>query len=217
MGAGNGSNVSVSARSGGNGARENVIQQRVSTIAMASAMFGALSCIPGVGFVATILGLIGLTRTKPPFKKGRWMAVVGLTLGMIGCIWTVIFAVIVMKQHRVYAEVGPRADHFVRAMTFGDLPEAMKVVDESRLTQSDVENAMAMLQDAGEFEKWEPDGFTSSLLQGHADDVMLRGKVTMKNGKIRRLFMDLKRMNQQYYVTSVRVEIPPTAASTPGR
>jgi hypothetical protein len=217
MTAGNGSNVAPSPRSNGGGVRENVVQQRVSITAMTSAMLGALSCIPGVGFLATLLGLVGLTRTKGPAKKGRWMAVVGVTLGMLGCLWTIVFALIVMKQHRVYSEVGPRADQFVRALTFGDLSEAIKVVDETRLPGSTVESVMTQLQEAGDFEKWEPDGFTSSLLQGHADDVTLRGKITFKNGKVRRLFVDMKKINQQYYVTSARVELPPTAASTPGR
>ncbi len=57
---------------------------RLSKSAVASFICGLLGCIPFVtGLLAILLGLIGFVRTGDPMKRGRWMAVVGIVLGIL--------------------------------------------------------------------------------------------------------------------------------------
>src|SRR5687768_8133343 len=66
---------------------------RQSLSALISFICGVLVCIPwGTGILAIAAGIVGLVRTANPLKKGRWMAVTGLLLGIASTtLWTIFF------------------------------------------------------------------------------------------------------------------------------
>src|SRR3954464_9440241 len=57
---------------------------RLSKSSLTSFVLGILGCIPFIaGALAVAFGIAGLMRTGKPGVTGRWMAVVGLILGLI--------------------------------------------------------------------------------------------------------------------------------------
>ena len=58
--------------------------RKMSVSSLLSLICGVLGCIPFVtGALAVLLGVVGFIRTGNPAKKGRWMAIVGLLLGIV--------------------------------------------------------------------------------------------------------------------------------------
>lgn len=55
-----------------------------SSAAVTSFILGILGCLPFItGLLAVILGIVGIRATAPGQKRGRWMAVTGLILGIV--------------------------------------------------------------------------------------------------------------------------------------
>ena len=62
-------------------------QRQTSGAAIASLIFGILGCIPYVtGFLAVVLGILGIRKTSDPRYSGRGMAIGGLLLGLISLV-----------------------------------------------------------------------------------------------------------------------------------
>lgn len=56
----------------------------LSITALSSFICGIVGCIPFLpGLAAVILGIIGFLRTGNPAIRGRWMAIVGILLGLL--------------------------------------------------------------------------------------------------------------------------------------
>src|SRR5690349_9969528 len=69
-----------------------VMPRRLSKAALASLIFGIIGCVPFVtGALALLFGLIGFFTAGGPFRRGRWMAVVGSLLGMVSLIFWILF------------------------------------------------------------------------------------------------------------------------------
>ena len=64
--------------------------RKLSLASLFSLIFGILGCIPFIGgALAVLLGIIGFVRTANPMRWGRWMAIVGLILGIMSLAgWT---------------------------------------------------------------------------------------------------------------------------------
>ncbi|HVT81725.1 MAG TPA: DUF4190 domain-containing protein [Phycisphaerae bacterium] len=96
-------------------------RRKMSLSALFSLIFGILGCIPFIGGALAILfAIIGFIATGNPAKSGRWMAIVGLLLGIMSIGgWTLfgggIYAIIKGTE-------GPRiATHdFIKAVADGD-------------------------------------------------------------------------------------------------
>jgi hypothetical protein len=66
---------------------------RLSKLSLISLICGILACVPGLGLLAVILGIIGLILGARPGVWGRWMAAVGVLLGLMGCVvWILVLA-----------------------------------------------------------------------------------------------------------------------------
>jgi hypothetical protein len=61
---------------------------RLSVLALSSAVLGFLCCIPGVGVIGSILGLLGIIRISQSDGRlaGRGLAFTGLVLGILGTV-----------------------------------------------------------------------------------------------------------------------------------
>ncbi len=57
---------------------------------VASFVTGLICCF---GLPAVVLGIVGILRTKDGERKGRWMAITGLVLGVVGAIAWVLIAI----------------------------------------------------------------------------------------------------------------------------
>lgn len=68
-----------------------VVPSRLSKSSLLSLICGILGCVPFVtGVLAVLLGLVGFVRTGTPGVRGRWMAIVGVVLGVLSIGgWTV--------------------------------------------------------------------------------------------------------------------------------
>lgn len=56
---------------------------KLSIASLLSFIFGILGCLPFVtGALAVLLGIIGIARTGNAVRSGRWMAIIGLILGI---------------------------------------------------------------------------------------------------------------------------------------
>jgi len=71
----------------------------ISGWAIASLVCGFLFCIPGLTSIfAIIAGAIGLSQTKEGRFRGRGLAIAGLVLGIIGCIFWMLALIGSMVQ-----------------------------------------------------------------------------------------------------------------------
>jgi hypothetical protein len=80
--------------------------------AIISLVTGILSCIPGLGFVALIVGIIGLAKAGKTNARGqqiggKGLAISGIILGLIGIIWTGSFILIAFKGREMIAAGAP--------------------------------------------------------------------------------------------------------------
>src|SRR3954465_9932693 len=60
--------------------------QQSNGLAITALIMGILSCIPGVGLLAILFGLLGMGKAKDPRVGGKGLAMVGLLLGLLGTI-----------------------------------------------------------------------------------------------------------------------------------
>lgn len=72
---------------GGYGAQP--VEKKTDLVSIASFVTGLICCAP----VGVILGIVGIVRTKNAQRKGRWAAITGLVLGVLGIIaWVAVVA-----------------------------------------------------------------------------------------------------------------------------
>lgn len=95
--------------------------RKLSISSMLSLICGILGCVPfATGALAVLLGIIGMIRTSNPLKSGRWMAILGMVLGLMSLgVWTIfggfIFAVVAGTQ-----PVRTAAHDFIRDVAAGN-------------------------------------------------------------------------------------------------
>jgi multisubunit Na+/H+ antiporter MnhG subunit len=98
---------------------------RLSKSALSSFICGLLGCIPFVtGVLAVLLGIVGFIRTGDPLKRGRWMAVVGILLGILSVsLWTV-FGGGALAAWGALKAPGVATHEFIHDLAAGDMTGA---------------------------------------------------------------------------------------------
>jgi hypothetical protein len=124
---------------------------RQSLSALISFISGALVCVPfGTGILAVAAGAVGLVRTADPLKKGRWMAVAGILLGLGNIVVsTILFGGLLMawafaptlKPHEVTRD-------FAIALNTHDLKTAEKLAPR----MSNLNDLSNLMQRGGKYE-----------------------------------------------------------------
>jgi hypothetical protein len=102
--------------------------KQANVAAILSLIVGILSCIPFAGFVATILGIVGIKKSSNPMVGGRGLAIAGLVLGLIGVVWSIIFMVTGAGVLALFKATGPARDQakaFISDLDKGDVATAM--------------------------------------------------------------------------------------------
>src|SRR4051812_23200575 len=97
---------------------------RSNGLAITALIMGILSCIPGVGLLAILFGLLGMGKAKDPRVGGKGLAMVGLLLGLLGTIgWAYAGYKGYQGWQLVKGMVEPAAG-FIQGMTESDIPKA---------------------------------------------------------------------------------------------
>jgi hypothetical protein len=102
---------------------DEISKPRTSIAAVVSLVCGILGCIPFFpGFAAVLLGIVGIAKTGSPRVTGRWMAIVGLLLGLMSVgVWTLGG----FGMYAAYQLVATPATELTRDLSEGKIEEAL--------------------------------------------------------------------------------------------
>ena len=175
---------------------------RLSKSALSSLICGILGCIPFVtSALAVLLGIIGFFMAGKPGMRGRWMAVVGAILGLIGIVgWATAgagaLALIGIGKTAVAALTAPghATRDFIRAVDNGDDAAAKT---HSALNDADYAAATAKIKAQA--------GFIDSTFNGVEitnDTAHISGTAQFKVG-IMNVKADLTKTADVWRVTSI--------------
>jgi hypothetical protein len=128
-------------------------ERRLSKSALTSFICGILGCIPFLtGLLAVLLGIVGIMRTGSAGKRGRWMAVIGLILGIVSILaWSGASVMGGGIWAFVKATEGPRiaAHDFIRDVSAGN--DAAAKAEAPGMTDADYDAAATQIRAAGRF------------------------------------------------------------------
>jgi hypothetical protein len=145
-------------------------------LAITSLIMGILSCIPGVGLLAILFGMLGLGKAKDPRIGGKGLAIVGMVLGFLsivvylgvgyGFYWGV-------GKFKAMAEPGVK---FFEALNKDDLPQA-KTYTTGNISDADLAKLRETIKGMGELKDPKPTSFNLK------DDVLdVSGTAVFANG-----------------------------------
>jgi hypothetical protein len=145
---------------GGNPQGEPYMEQRTSVMAIIALVLGILGCIPGLGLLAIILGIIALVRIGGSNGRlgGRGLAIAGIILGLLlSVVWIGIVSVF-NKGSKMLSEMmaGPTTTFFTAAEA-GDYAGARKAFTAqaaAQITDDDIKRFVAEYsKDAGKYKQ----------------------------------------------------------------
>src|SRR5678815_5107834 len=93
-------------------------------MAITSLIMGILSCIPGVGLLAILFGLLGMGKAKDPRVGGKGLAVVGLLLGVLGTVGWAYGAYKINQGWHLLKGMAEPAAGFFQGVADGDFSKA---------------------------------------------------------------------------------------------
>jgi len=132
----------------------SAVPSRLSKSALISFICGVLGCLPIflTGILALILGFVGLGATAKPGVRGRWMAILGIILGLLNLGFSGVFVYGIYKVApgvvSALAAPGHGARDFIRAVDSGDDAAAK---DLSVMSDADFEAAKVLIKAQGGF------------------------------------------------------------------
>ena len=114
--------------------------RKMSVASLLSFIFGILGCIAFLaGVIAIVFGIFGFIATANPLKSGRWMAVVGMILGVISIVCWIAFGGLAyaafLGGSSVYHEIvapAHTAHDFMQRVSNGDAGGARALSDMSQ-------------------------------------------------------------------------------------
>lgn len=123
---------------------------RLSKSALSSFICGLLGCVPFItGVMAILLGIIGLVRTGDPTKRGRWMAVVGILLGLLSIAGWTLSGGGLLAAWRGLTAPGAAAHAFMQDLAAGDMTGAK--AHSAGLSDDDLRDDAALISSHGTF------------------------------------------------------------------
>ena len=183
----------------------NVAPTRLSKSALFSFICGLLVCIPFVtGALALLLGIFGFFAAGKPGMRGRWMAVLGLILGLISIAgWSVVGVGSVAALWSVGSSAvatltapGTATHDFIQAVANGDDAGAKT---HSSLSDADYDAAKVKILAEGGFVDSTFNGVEISNDTGHVSGTV-RFKARTMNVKA-----DLTKAADGWRVTSIEM------------
>jgi hypothetical protein len=121
---------------------------RTNGFAIASLICGILGCIPFVsGILAVIFGILGIKKTNQPGYGLKWMAVVGIILGLLGIVGWATFGGGMYAVYRATDKPRSIAKQFAKDVVAGDVNAAM--LHTSGIDRGQIEAASTRLKSQG--------------------------------------------------------------------
>jgi len=175
-----------------------VVPSRLSKSSLVSLICGILGCVPFVtGVLAVLLGLVGFVRTGKPGVRGRWMAVVGVVLGVLSMGGWTVGGLTFWGVWSLTA--GPRdASHaFLQHLADGEVKAA---ADASAGIDADaLQNVADYMAKQGKYE-----GATFTSQNRRNSFATMEGKITFSSGK-QKVKMELVESGGTWKVNSVNI------------
>ncbi len=129
------------------------MRRKLSIASLLSFIFGILICIPFIsGALAVVLGIIGLGRTANAVRSGRWMAIIGLILGIASVLaWggVATFGGGIWKVFHMAAPVRVAAHDFIRDAANGN--DVAAKAETSGMADADYDRVAADIRSDGKF------------------------------------------------------------------
>lgn len=173
---------------------------KLSKSALCSLICGILGCIPFVtSILAILLGIVGFIVTGKPGIRGRWMAVVGVILAVIGIgFWSTagLGMLAFWKAGSALTAPGHGARDFIRAVDSGDDAAAKEL---SVMNDADLAAAKAAIKAQG--------GFVDSTFNGinvENGDTKVSGTGDFKTGT-RTISAEVVKIGDKWKVKSLTI------------
>ena len=156
-------------------------QKRTSGAAVTSLVLGLLSCIPVVGLVAVICGILGIVKTKDPRYTGRGLAIAGLLLGLVGLVgWGIAAG----AGYGVWAYGKPAreaAKQYARDLSGGNVDAAMGN-STSTITRDELAAAADKMKSWGRLQDTTLPAVMMNKVSGSAETVDVIGTADFQSG-----------------------------------
>jgi hypothetical protein len=124
---------------------------RLSKSSLISFITGLLVCVPFLGALALISGIVGFIRTGAPNVRGRWMAIVGSILGVGSLItWVLFFGAIVALVFGLTEAPKQASNDLIKALSEKNIPAAKALAPS--ISNEQLEYVSEFIQPSGTFE-----------------------------------------------------------------
>jgi len=151
---------------------------RSNGLAITALIMGILSCIPGVGLLAILFGLLGMGKAKDPRVGGKGLAMVGLLLGLLGTIgWAYAGYKGYQGWQLVKGMIEPAAG-FIQGMTENDIPKA-KSYTTNNVSEAEIRAAGETMKSMGKYKNMQADPEKTTFKDGVLES---SGTLIFENG-----------------------------------
>lgn len=157
--------------------------KKTSVASIVSLVSGLLSCVPFVSLLAVLFGIVGIAKTRSPNVSGRPMAIIGLILGLLGLVWTIIFAAGGAAFWGVAKATEPArnvARQFATDLAAGDV-QAAKAQCVEEMSTEDLQRVVDQMKAWGAVQDITLFGLNVSANAGESTQVEVAGTVKFAN------------------------------------
>jgi hypothetical protein len=128
-------------------------ESRLSKSSLISFITGLIFCVPFIGALALLSGIIGFFRSGQPGVRGRWMAIAGSILGLGNLVFWALFIGVISTALLAAlgaAEAPKTASHdLVKALSERDIATAKSLAPD--ISEDQLEAVSEALQSSGKF------------------------------------------------------------------
>jgi hypothetical protein len=147
-------------------------------MAITSLIMGILSCIPGVGLLAILFGLLGMGKAKDPRVGGKGLAVVGLLLGVLGTVGWAYGAYKINQGWHLLKGMAEPAAGFFQGVADGDFSKA-KSYTTNNVSEAEIRAAQETMKSMGKYKNMQADPQKTTWENGVLES---SGVVIFENG-----------------------------------
>ena len=177
--------------------------RKLSLACLFSFIFGLLGCIPFAGGVlAIVFAIVGFVRTAGAERTGRWMAIVGLILGILSIGGWGVFGGGIWALWKVTEAPRIAAHDYIRDLSTGDVADCMAHSVSPPVTQDGVQDLVDIAKKYGTFKDTT---FTDTKVVN--DDASLSGEATFSGGTLD-VDVDLRKVGGEWKIKKMSFTQP---------
>ena len=152
--------------------------QQSNGMAITALIMGILSCIPGVGLLAVLFGLLGMGKAKDPRYGGKGLAMVGLILGVLGTLGWAYGGYKGYQGYQFIKAMAEPAGGFFQGMADGDFAKA-KSYTTANVSEAEIRSAQETMKSMGKYKNMQADQKETSYKDGVLES---SGTIIFENG-----------------------------------